>query len=344
VSEAALEINLRVKRYDPESGKGHWWQDYQVEMPDYATVLDSLIEVREYQDGTLALRCSCRSAICGSCAMTINGRSRLACNTKAKDMLAMGDTISVAPGGNLPVVKDLVVDMAPHWDKFRQVRPFLQPSGEQPEREFLVPNEAMVDLNQVMACIQCGACVMACTSLEVDSNFIGPAALAKAYRFTGDPRDAADKARLEQYNKPGGVWDCTHCFYCVEVCPKGVAPMDQIMRIREQIVDAGIKNTVGYRHEAAFTSSVKTAGRLNEATLVPKSLGLLNPANMGEIPGAVRLFFSGKLMHAFKEGMFHRIPSAKSLGNIFKRVRSGPQYRAATFPRKSELQAEEDAS
>jgi succinate dehydrogenase iron-sulfur subunit len=338
-----VEIKLRVKRYDPESGKGHYWQDYAVDMPEYATLLDSLIEVREYQDGTLGLRCSCRSAICGSCAMMVNGRARLACNTKAKDMLAMGDTITVAPGGNLPVVKDLVVDMAPHWAKFRQVKPYLQPGPEKPEREYLVPNEAMVELNQAMACIQCGACVMACTSLEVDKNFIGPAALAKAFRFTGDPRDAAGKERLEQYNEYGGVWDCTHCFYCVEVCPKGVAPMDQIMRIREQIVDAGIKNTAGYRHEAAFEHSVKTAGRLNEATMVPKSLGLMNPANMGELPGAVRLFFAGKLMNAFKEGMLHRIPSAKSFGKMFKRVEDGTQHRAATFPRKSELAPEEEA-
>jgi succinate dehydrogenase / fumarate reductase, iron-sulfur subunit len=335
-----VEINLKVKRYDPESGKGHYWQDYSVDMPDYATVLDSLIEVREYQDGSLALRCSCRSAICGSCAMMINGRARLACNTKAKDMLAMDDTITVAPGGNLPVVKDLVVDMQPHWDKFRQVEPYLQPSGEKPQREYLVPNQAMVDLNQVMACIQCGACVMACTSLEVDTNFIGPAALAKAYRFTGDPRDAADKHRLKEYNKAGGVWDCTHCFYCVEVCPKGVAPMDQIMRIREQIVEAGITNTAGYRHEEAFIDSVKTAGRLNEATMVPKSLGLLNPANTAEIPGAIRLFRAGKLLNAFKEGFFHRIPSAKKVGNLFKRVEKSPPVVAAHLPRKGEAKQE----
>jgi succinate dehydrogenase iron-sulfur subunit len=331
-----LEVKLKVRRYDPETGKGHYWQQYEVEVPEYATVLDSLIEAREYHDGTLALRCSCRSAICGSCAMTINGRARLACNTKAKDMLAMGESITVAPGGNLPVVKDLVVDMAPHWDKFRQVQPYLQPSGEKPQREYLVPNQAMVDLNQVMACIQCGACVMACTSLEADENFIGPAALAKAYRFTGDPRDAADKKRFKMYNEYGGVWDCTHCFYCVEVCPKGVAPMDQIMKIREQMVEAGVKNSAGYRHEQAFITSVQTAGRLNEATMVPKSLGLLNPANLGEIPGALKLLRAGKLLNAAKEGMLHRIPSAKSLKNIFRRLEKSPPVVAQHLPRKGE--------
>lgn len=335
-----MEVKLKVKRYDPEAGGGSYWQDYAVEVPDYATVLDSLIEAREYHDGSLAMRCSCRSAICGSCAMKINGRARLACNTKAKDMLMAEDAIVVEPGGNLPVIKDLVVDMKPHWDKFRQIEPYLQVSGPAPEREYLVPNEAMVDLNQVMGCIQCGACVMACTSLEVDSNFIGPAALAKAYRFTGDPRDTADKHRFEQYNKAGGVWDCTHCFYCVEVCPKGVAPMDQIMRIREQMVHAGVKNSAGYRHEVAFTSSVQTAGRLNEASMVPKSLGLLNPANAGEIPGAIRLLLRGKLLSAAKEGFFHRIPSSKSLGRMMKRIKKGPKVVATTLPRKGESQEE----
>ncbi|MPZ22562.1 MAG: succinate dehydrogenase iron-sulfur subunit [Dehalococcoidia bacterium] len=338
--EVLVEVRLKVRRYDPESGKGDYWDQYEVDVPEYATVLDSLIEVREYHDGSLGLRCSCRSAICGSCAMTVNGRARLACNTKAKDMMLMGDTIVVEPGGNLPVIKDLVVDMQPHWQKFRQVEPYLQPSGPAPEREYLVNPAAMIDLNQVMGCIQCGACVMACTSLEVDPNFIGPAALAKAYRFTGDPRDTADKHRFELYNQKGGVWDCTHCFYCVEVCPKGVAPMDQIMRIRAQMVEGGVKNSAGHRHEDTFTHSVKTSGRLNEATMVPKSLGLMNPANMAEIPGALRLAKTGKLMSAFKEGFFHRIPSAKSMRSIVNRVINGPKVVATTFPRKGERKEE----
>ena len=136
--------------------------------------------------------------------------------------------------GNMPVIKDLVTDMeSTHWTKIRRVTPWLLPEGDPPEREYIVPPESMIDVTQSMACIQCGACVSACLSMEADPDFIGPAALAKAYRFVGDPRDAETKERLHDLaNDPHGIYDCTHCFSCIDACPKGVAPMDQIMRLR----------------------------------------------------------------------------------------------------------------
>ena len=136
--------------------------------------------------------------------------------------------------GNMPVIKDLVTDMeSTHWTKIRRVTPWLLPEGEPPEREYVVPPESMIDVTQSMACIQCGACVSACLSMEADPDFIGPAALAKAYRFVGDPRDAETRERLHDLaNDPHGIYDCTHCFSCIDACPKGVAPMDQIMRLR----------------------------------------------------------------------------------------------------------------
>src|SRR3954453_8469559 len=113
-----MEVKLKVKRFDPEGAYDEGYRDYVVEMPESATVLDTLIEVREYHDGTLSLRCSCRSAICGSCAMRINGGARLACKTSLKSIMCDDNgTIPGEPAGNLPVIKDLVVDMAPFWDK-----------------------------------------------------------------------------------------------------------------------------------------------------------------------------------------------------------------------------------
>ena len=136
----------------------------------------------------------------------------------------------------MPVIKDLIVDMdAVHWKKVQRVVPWLLPEGDPPEREYIVPPESMIDITQSMACIQCGACVSACLSMEVDPEFIGPAALAKAYRFVGDPRDAHHEDRLlDLAEDPHGIYDCTHCFACVEVCPKDVAPMNQIMRLRRR--------------------------------------------------------------------------------------------------------------
>ena len=134
--------------------------------------------------------------------------------------------------GNMPVIKDLVTDMeSTHWTKFRRVTPWLLPSGPPPEREYIVPAESMVDVTQSVACIQCGACVSSCLSMEADPEFIGPAALAKAYRFVGDPRDGQTTERLfDLANDPHGMYDCTHCFSCIDACPKDVAPMNQIMQ------------------------------------------------------------------------------------------------------------------
>ena len=250
-----MQVNLRVRRYDPESGSEPYYQSYQVDVAEYATVLDSLIQVREYVDGSLSLRCSCRSAICGSCAMRINGQARLACKTKAVSLAPNGEEIAVEPMGNLPLIKDLVTDMQPFWDKVRAVSPWPQPAGPPPEREYLVPNSAMLELVGVMNCIMCGACVSDCTVLEVDQNFLGPAALAKAYRFVGDPRDGSGQERLQALSQYGGVWDCTRCNYCVEVCPKGVAPLDRILALRRKAIEAGQVEVVGAKHVLEFVET-----------------------------------------------------------------------------------------
>jgi len=291
-----MQARLKVRRYNPESGQGPWYQSYELTVPDYATVLDALVQVREELDETLALRCSCRSAICGSCAMRINGHARLACKGRVAQLQPQDGEILVEPMGNMPVIKDLVADMGIHWDKVGAVDPWLKPAGPPPEREYIVPNQRMLELTQVMSCIMCGACVSDCTVLEVDKNFLGPAALAKAYRFVGDPRDAAEKERLGNLSQYGGVWDCTHCFECVEVCPKGVAPMDQIMILREKAVAEGYTNNNGTRHHRAIIDSVRRRGRLDELMLMPKSVGMFNIRELLRLaPGALRLARAGKL-------------------------------------------------
>jgi succinate dehydrogenase / fumarate reductase iron-sulfur subunit len=311
-----MQINLKVKRFDPESGQEPSFQSYSIDMPENATVLDSLIEVREYHDGTLSLRCSCRSAICGSCAMRINGRARLACKTSIKSIVDHeGDEITVEPAGNMPTIKDLVADMSPFWDKVRAVKPWLQPSGPPPEREYLVPNDAMQALGEVMNCIMCGACVSDCLSLEVNPAFLGPAALAKAWRFVGDPRDDADLPRLREYSEPSGMWDCTRCNMCVEVCPKDVKPMDQILKLRAQAVHDGIKNNNGSRHTLAFVELVEKGGRLDEFRLPVFTEGKFNfIGQLSYLPSAPRMIRSGKMPSPFP----HKIGGVKHIKRIFK--------------------------
>ncbi|MBI4329002.1 MAG: succinate dehydrogenase iron-sulfur subunit [Chloroflexi bacterium] len=310
-----MRATLRVRRYDPETQPTPTYKEYPVDLPQYGTVLDGLLDVRDRQDGTLSLRCSCRSAICGSCSMRINGEARLACKTLVNKIASPGETITVEPMGNMPVIKDLVADMTLFWDKVRAVEPYLQPVGPAPEREYLVSNEAMERLTVAMNCIMCGACVSDCTVLEVDKTFLGPAALAKAYRFVDDPRDGRKMERLEKYTQTSGIWDCTRCNMCVQVCPKGVAPMERIMQVRSMAMEAGFNKTRGARHASAFAEIVKESGRLDEMGLALKTYGFFK-AGFTLTGIGLRAFFRNKL-----PPLFHRpIATAENVRRLFRRL------------------------
>jgi succinate dehydrogenase / fumarate reductase, iron-sulfur subunit len=277
--QPARDYTLRLRRYDPESGEAPYWEEHTISLEPHRSVLEGILQAKARFDGSIGIRCSCRAAICGSCGVRINGQPGLACHTHLDKALssARDEAIEVEPMGNMPVIKDLIVDMdAVHWKKIQRVTPWLINREPIPEREYLVPRESMVDVTQSMACIQCGACVSDCLSMEVDPGFIGPAALAKAYRFVGDPRDAEQFERLRDLAEdPGGIYDCTHCFKCIDACPKDVAPMSQIMRLRRR---AGNDHHIndrnnGERHEATITGLVRNYGLLYEAEMLPRSYG-----------------------------------------------------------------------
>ncbi|MBI4339497.1 MAG: succinate dehydrogenase iron-sulfur subunit [Chloroflexi bacterium] len=315
-----MKVTLDIGRFNPESpGPRPYRQEFTLEVENYFTVLDALIRIREYEDPTLAVRCSCRASICGSCAMRINGHAGLGCKTKIISVIKDG-RVRVDPAGNLPTVKDLVVDMKPFWDKVRAVEPYLQPEGPEPVDEYLAPEAAMLHLVGVMGCIMCGACLSDCTVLEVDERFLGPAALAKAYRFVADPRDGATLKRLKQYNGEGGLWDCTRCMECVQVCPKGVAPMDRIIAMRDRAITAGLHGTNGARHAEAFADIVKHNGRLDEIRLVPRSYGIFNVMNLGAmlaaIPVGIRAWRHGKLPPVIP----HKLSERQNVRRIFDKV------------------------
>ncbi|HEY1286561.1 MAG TPA: succinate dehydrogenase/fumarate reductase iron-sulfur subunit [Solirubrobacterales bacterium] len=334
------EYTLKVRRYQPESGEGPYWEEFGVELDPSLSVLDGLLQAKDRDDGSLSVRCSCRAAICGSCGMKINGQSGLGCKTQIGEAQEMankfsrgtpgtpgrgseGQSISVSSGpsesedvpiliepmGNMPVIKDLITDMeSTHWTKIRRVTPWLLPHGEPPEREYVVEPESMIDITQSMACIQCGACVSSCLSMEADPDFIGPAALAKAYRFVGDPRDAETKERLHDLaHDPHGIYDCTHCFSCIDACPKGVAPMDQIMRLRRKAAEEGIEQDPnnGYNHMHAFVKMIEKKGTNDEALLIQESYapgvkGKLKPTKsaikglVNSLPTVLRAIRTGK--------------------------------------------------
>ena len=336
------EYTLKLYRYNPESGEAAYWENYDVDLPDHMSVLDGVLQARAKQDGSIGIRCSCQAAICGSCAVRINGKTRLACNTKiglaadeAEHRTGIGEIV-VEPMANYPVIKDLIVDMdAVHWKKVQRVVPWLLPDGAPPEREYIVPAESMIDVTQAMACIQCGACVGACLSLEVDPEFVGPAALAKSYRFVGDPRDAATEERLRDLAEdPHGLYDCTHCFQCIEVCPKDVAPMSQIMRLRRRATqDYGIKDrNNGYGHEKAFSMLIEKYGTLHESQLLPRSFGdgsliksQITPHGIKNLipatPTAIRGVTSGKVAIG-KALRHHKLPDQDQVKRIYNEIES----------------------
>jgi succinate dehydrogenase / fumarate reductase iron-sulfur subunit len=334
----AEQFTLRLRRYDPESGEAPYWDEHTIQLEPHRSVLEGILQARDRFDGSIGIRCSCRQAICGSCGVRVNGEPALACHTHldAARTGAGGDgVIEIEPMGNMPVIKDLIVDMdAVHWKKIQRVTPWLLAKQPVPEREYLVSKESMVDVTQTMACIQCGACVSDCLAMEVDPGFIGPAALAKAYRFVGDPRDDEQFERLNDLAQdPQGIFDCTHCFKCVEACPKDVNPMGQIMRLRriatsdQHITD----QNNGRRHEAAFTTLVKDNGLLWETELLPRSYGgnswfgkFAPPAGkelLSSLPVVIRALLRGKFnpLLALKP---HRIPRAdlKAVQGIYDKV------------------------
>ncbi len=318
-------FTLRMRRYDPDSGEAPYWDEHTIELEPHRSVLEGILQAKARFDGSIGIRCSCRAAICGSCGVRINGEPGLACHTHLDHARASAPdgVIEIEPMGNMPVIKDLIVDMdAVHWKKVRRVTPWLINKEPVPEREYIVPKESMVDITQSMACIQCGACVSDCLAMEVDPGFIGPAALAKAYRFVGDPRDDRQRERLNSLAQdPQGIYDCTHCFKCVQACPKDVNPMGQIMRLRrittsdQHIVD----HNNGERHEAAFSGLIRDNGLLWEAELLPRSyggnswFGKFAPAAgkelISSLPAILKALLRGKVtpMGALKP---HRIPKA----------------------------------
>src|SRR6195952_5878131 len=191
-------MDATIKARPAPDGGAHSLETYTVEVAETATLLDVLDAVKDRKDGSLAYRKSCRMAVCGSCGMRMDGGAVLACKTAMRPLVEAGHVPVISAMGNLPVIKDLVVDMTPFWAKIRAVKPFLQSDLPVPEKEFLVDGDVQTEeIGKSALCIQCGCCVSECNSMEADPEFLGPAALAKAQRFVGDPRDTKERERLE---------------------------------------------------------------------------------------------------------------------------------------------------
>ena len=227
--------------------------------------------------------------------------------------------------GNMPIVKDLVVDMEPFWSKFRSVGPWLQPGYDVPEdgKETAVAPERMNHVHKEALCINCGCCVSECNSMESDPEFLGPQALAKGIRFVGDPRDAAGSERLDSLNGEHGIWDCTRCYFCNERCPKGVDPRDAIAKLGAESMKLGIDRDMGAKHAKWFVISAKTTGWLRETELVPKTQGIVSAIKQTKF--AIDLARHGKVPPPFPPHVAKDVKEARGLYDIVRTAAAAAQ-------------------
>ncbi|MCL4412686.1 MAG: succinate dehydrogenase iron-sulfur subunit [Candidatus Thermoplasmatota archaeon] len=220
--EVVKTVTLRVRRYDPEKKELPKYMEYKVPVQRGMTVLDGILYIKEHIDPSLAARYSCRMGICGSCAMIINNRERLACQTQILDLGK--DLIKVDPMGNYDLVKDLVPDLTKLFRNHESIKPYIIRQEEKVTGEFLQLPEERELYSMFTECIMCGACLSACPTMATDELYLGPQALAQSFRYIADSRDIGFNERLNLLDSKHGVWRCHFAGACSDVCPKGIDP------------------------------------------------------------------------------------------------------------------------
>lgn len=234
-----MKYTFRILRFDPAVDVCPYFQEYSYETLEKKSLLEALMDVRNDQDCSLAFRYSCREAVCGSCGMVINGKFDLACRLMLESLDS--SLVVVEPLPNLEIQKDLTVDMEPFWQALEAVEPYLFMDENPPEKENIVSDRQMERVDQYVNCILCGCCYSACPVVSRDERYLGPAALAKLYRFVKDPRDERGFARWSRVSTATGAWGCDTVFKCNEVCPRYVRPADGIEGLRRRLVWGKLK-------------------------------------------------------------------------------------------------------
>lgn len=311
------ETTFRILRFNPEQDEKPRYQTFKVKVNGRMTVLDALESIKHEQDASLTFRRSCRSGICGSCAMEINGLAKLACKTRAATESEWHGEILVEPMENMATIRDLVVNMGEFWTEIRRARPWLiwNESRKGSEKEDLITNERQRVSAKLADCIMCGCCFSDCVSRVFDKNFNGPASLAKVDRFVNDPRDREGANRVHGLVEMG-LWSCTHCYFCWSQCPRDVRPVAAISELRALSYNE-LDRSQGARHVEAFMDSVNSSGMLNEATLYLKTMRL---GTIRDLDLILKMAVRGKAPSLFRKPV-PRIQEVRDLFRLTKEVK-----------------------
>jgi len=228
-----MRVHFRIKRFDPTTDEKPYYKDYDVELEESDRVLDGLNAIKWDQDGTLTYRRSCAHGVCGSDAMRINGKNRLACTLLIKDA---GAKLTIEPLLGMAVIKDLVVDMEPFFQKYRDVKPYLINDEPPPARERLQSPEQRAVFDDTTKCILCAACTTSCPPYWANKEFVGPASIVNAHRFIFDSRDQGAAQRLDILNQREGVWRCRTVFNCTDACPRHIKVTQAIEEVKRALL------------------------------------------------------------------------------------------------------------
>ncbi len=259
------KVKFRIYKYNPRKDYAPHWEEHELEVSRGMTVLDALLVIKGEMDHSLGVRYSCRMGLCGSCAMMINGKQMLACQTRVLEAAGDGDVVELRPLDNFPVERDLAADFTSFFEKHKAVKPWIIRNDEVELNNPTGPYKQTVDeyarYYQFTDCIKCGACLSACPTAATDYEYLGPQALAQAYRYMVDTRDDGLDVRIPIVDSEHGCWRCHFAASCSDVCPRGVDPAQGIQLLKKLL----IKRKFGFKpHKPAEALPAKVKAERKE--------------------------------------------------------------------------------
>lgn len=316
------KVTIKAFRFNAETDYLPYTKQYEMEVGKDDLVLDLMNRIKWEHDGSFSYRRSCRHGICGACGIKVNGKPVLACKQNAIELLDMFDNdITLEPQSKKRAIKDMIIDKGDFWQKHVYITPFVvadvDPRPTEESKQSIEEFNAMLDAD---LCIQCGNCHYACPALEVNPDYLGPAALTAAYRFNIDTRDEVAEERLALTSQVGvGVWDCVKCFECSQACPKEINPVEKITKLHNMEFEYGVaRHNIATKHAEGFLRGMKKTGYLDEADIVLYSEGILGMHK--HLKTAMKMMKAGKIHWHSGVPFINSIPKIKNLNEVQKLI------------------------